>query len=696
LFLPENGFQLQIKNLYIFDISLKKINSIKKYEIPSGNFGRIGLCELAVRLIYLRVAKTSLKLFFPNYLYQGRSGQYKRFLKIKVTRTAKTTSSQPQFKLYPATTFAHYNSPLETHLPDIGIEAPRKIFPHDRNKLPRLDQYLFSSNYSSDSDPATIGLIRNRHSVPTMSHGVDHSDGSDWKKDQSEWSMDLSGVNSGGEGSSGVSSNKDFVQKLFRMLEEPAYKSIVRWSETGDSFVVLDVSWSAADSTVFFSNKTGQFTSEILPRHFKHSNFASFVRQLNKYDFHKVRVNPSKSGPGYGENVWEFKHPDFLLHNKDQLENIKRKVPSNKKQQVPDNVPTSQEMARVESELANLRKANRDLVGRIMTLQHDYDTALQSIGMLQKMQKYENDICQRMLTLLTLPQNPQHRQFSALLEAVRSYNPLKEVAEAQLLQRSQSQVQQEQEIQVQQSPQQSSEQSYQQTGHQLHLANQQAPFTLHSNDQLSQDMNSTNYSTVGQQASGGVPTMTSVNEANALSNSEHPPAFRVLLAEEDELSVRICRKFLNQFGCEVDVAGDGLEAVNRAQTLPYDLILINTILPSLDGVSAAELIRNFTATVPIIVMTSNVGPNIVESYYQRGITDVLAKPFSRAALFKVLSVHLSSSAVQPQEQRQLQQQPPLRSQPQTRDQVSPDYPYRKRSLEGQGAGVRLAQKKPHY
>lgn len=63
------------------------------------------------------------------------------------------------------------------------------------------------------------------------------------------------------------------------MLEDSSFAHVVSWGPQGDCFVVKDMN---------------EFTKTILPRMFKHSNFASFVRQLNKYDFHKVR-NPSSS-----------------------------------------------------------------------------------------------------------------------------------------------------------------------------------------------------------------------------------------------------------------------------------------------------------------------------------------------------------------------------------------------------------------
>jgi osomolarity two-component system response regulator SKN7 len=106
---------------------------------------------------------------------------------------------------------------------------------------------------------------------------------------------------------SNTSSGPDFVKKLFKMLEDDSYNDIVSWGINGDSFVVKEID---------------AFTKTILPRHFKHSNFASFVRQLNKYDFHKIRNSDDSNSP-YGEQAWEFHHPKFQCDKKDQLDNIK-------------------------------------------------------------------------------------------------------------------------------------------------------------------------------------------------------------------------------------------------------------------------------------------------------------------------------------------------------------------------------------
>jgi osomolarity two-component system response regulator SKN7 len=69
------------------------------------------------------------------------------------------------------------------------------------------------------------------------------------------------------------------------MLEETEIVNIVSWGPKGDSFVVKDMN---------------EFTKSVLPRIFKHSNFASFVRQLNKYDFHKVKTSDDNQ---FGEQV---------------------------------------------------------------------------------------------------------------------------------------------------------------------------------------------------------------------------------------------------------------------------------------------------------------------------------------------------------------------------------------------------------
>jgi len=97
---------------------------------------------------------------------------------------------------------------------------------------------------------------------------------------------------------------------IFRMLEDEAIRDMISWGEEGQLFRVASPS---------------EFSKHILPNYFKHSNWQSFVRQLNMYGFHKVNHTQQNSTGGEEAQIWEFKHPNFVRGKLHLLADIKRK-----------------------------------------------------------------------------------------------------------------------------------------------------------------------------------------------------------------------------------------------------------------------------------------------------------------------------------------------------------------------------------
>ncbi|KAF8875601.1 hypothetical protein CPB84DRAFT_1796412 [Gymnopilus junonius] len=134
-------------------------------------------------------------------------------------------------------------------------------------------------------------------------------------------------------------------------------------------------------------------------------------------------------------------------------------------------------------------------------------------------------------------------------------------------------------------------------------------------------------------ASGGAQKLR-VRRSTFLPGWAVPP--RVLLVDDDAVSRKLSSKFLKVFG-----------AVNKMNLEKYDLVLMDTVMPKLDGVSATNLIRKFDQGTPIISMTSNSKPNEIMKYYSSGMNDILPKPFTKEGLLEMLEVNPRSVNVPP-------------------------------------------------
>ena len=114
---------------------------------------------------------------------------------------------------------------------------------------------------------------------------------------------------------------------------------------------------------------------------------------------------------------------------------------------------------------------------------------------------------------------------------------------------------------------------------------------------------------------------------------------RVLVADDDPVSLEVCRELLEGVGLEVDFAVDGEQARELAATGAYALILMDLQMPGTNGLDATRAIRRLprVGSVPIVAMTANVFAEDRRSCFEAGMNDFLAKPLDVDALFGKLA-----------------------------------------------------------
>ena len=113
-----------------------------------------------------------------------------------------------------------------------------------------------------------------------------------------------------------------------------------------------------------------------------------------------------------------------------------------------------------------------------------------------------------------------------------------------------------------------------------------------------------------------------------------------ILVVEDDLDIQeLLQNFLQESGYDITVANDGLEAINLFSGDDFDLILLDILLPKIDGFSVCEFIRK-KSQIPIIILTALNGEKEQIKGLDLQVDDYITKPFSMPVLVRKIAAVL--------------------------------------------------------
>ncbi len=120
---------------------------------------------------------------------------------------------------------------------------------------------------------------------------------------------------------------------------------------------------------------------------------------------------------------------------------------------------------------------------------------------------------------------------------------------------------------------------------------------------------------------------------------------KILVAEDNPVNQSVANYMLQGFGCSVDVVSNGKEALQAIADKKYDLVLMDCMMPEMDGYAATVEIRkqqkeNQLPYFPIIALTANAIKGDREKCLIAGMDDYLAKPFTKELLYRLITLWL--------------------------------------------------------
>ena len=180
-----------------------------------------------------------------------------------------------------------------------------------------------------------------------------------------------------------------FLAKLWKMVDDPSTDHLISWGALGNTFVIHD---------------QAEFSREMLPYYYKHSNMASFVRQLNMYGFHKVVGVEAGGLKSEKDQEMEFSHNFFMKGQELLLGQIKRKVASNKAAAGPGPsfAPSikTEKVTEILNEVAQLKDKQEDTDSKLDTMKKENEALWREVINLRHKHANQQKIVNKLINFL--------------------------------------------------------------------------------------------------------------------------------------------------------------------------------------------------------------------------------------------------------------------------------------------------------
>ena len=115
---------------------------------------------------------------------------------------------------------------------------------------------------------------------------------------------------------------------------------------------------------------------------------------------------------------------------------------------------------------------------------------------------------------------------------------------------------------------------------------------------------------------------------------------KILLADDEKDLARATKMILQYSGYEVDVVYNGKEAVEKAKEKDYNLIILDIMMPVMDGIEALKNLRKENINTPVILLTAKAGIDDKVDGLDAGANDYLTKPFNKKELLARIRAHI--------------------------------------------------------